>query len=140
MLYLLSTRAREGPTYFPIQFLFHWLLWLFRLSPWSSAVPYKTAKYLRSVLSELGFHQQTATPLYCDNVAAIHMVNHSIPTKRTRHVDIQHFAIQEWARKGDITLLHIPGVINPSDSATKATTWILHSRHVRRAMGHHGVP
>ena len=97
----------------------------------------KVAKYLRFVLLELGFAQTQPTPLYVDNQAAIAMVNERKPTTRSRHIDIQHFAIQEWRAAGDVILHHIPGVINPSDQATKPLGWALLSRHARRSMGHH---
>jgi hypothetical protein len=98
----------------------------------------KMAKYLRSVLHDLGFPQHTATPIYCDNEAAILMTNACKPTQRSRHIDIQWYAIQEWMRRGDIVLKHIAGTINPADSLTKALGWILHLRHIRQLMGHHG--
>jgi hypothetical protein len=47
------------------------------------------------------------------------------------------FAIQDWKDRGDILLAHIPGVINPADALTKALGWVLHSRHLRRVLGHH---
>jgi hypothetical protein len=56
----------------------------------------KIAKYLRSILNELGYTQNEPTTLYEDNAAAILMINASRPTPRSRHIDIQHFAIQEW--------------------------------------------
>ena len=98
----------------------------------------KTAKYLRSVLHELGIPQTDPTPLYEDNMAAIAMINERKPTPRSRHIDIQHFAIQEWRQRGLIIMHHIPGVINVADQATKALSWTLHSRHARRSMGHYG--
>jgi hypothetical protein len=98
----------------------------------------KLAKYLRSVLEELGFAQEGPTPLYEDNLAAIAMINQKKPTSRSRHIDIQYFAIQEWKRRGLIVMRHIPGVINVADQATKALSWVLHSRHARRSMGHYG--
>jgi Reverse transcriptase (RNA-dependent DNA polymerase) len=100
----------------------------------------KMAKYLRSVLTDLGFPQPSATPIYCDNEAAILMTNACKPTQRSRHIDIQWYAIQEWMRRGDIILKHLAGTINPADSLTKALGWILHLRHIRRLMGHHGKP
>ena len=65
------------------------------------------------------------------------MVNESRPTPRARHIDIQHFAIQEWREIGDILMRHCPGVLNSSDDLTKALGWVLHSRHARRSMGHY---
>jgi hypothetical protein len=76
-------------------------------------------------------------PLYVDNQAAIAMINENKPTPRSRHIDIQHFAIQEWCVHELIELHHIPGVVNPADQATKALGWTLHSRHTQRAMGHY---
>jgi Reverse transcriptase (RNA-dependent DNA polymerase) len=100
----------------------------------------KIAKYLRSILDELGYAQPGPTVLYEDNQAAILMINASRPTPRSRHIDIQHFAIQEWKAQGDIILCHIPGIINPADALTKSLGTTLHFRHVRRLMGHYGAP
>jgi hypothetical protein len=100
----------------------------------------KTAKYLRAILLQLGFAPNGPTPIYEDNMSAIKMVNARIPTERSRHIDIQHFAIQDWKDRGVIELRHIPGIINPADDLTKPLGWILHLRHVRRLMGHFGHP
>jgi len=100
----------------------------------------KTAKYLRSALKGLGFPEEDPAPLYVDDKAAIDVINQDKPTPRSRHIDIQHFAIQEWRAKEIIRLFHIAGVLNASDQATKALGWILHHRHARRGVGHFGVP
>ena len=100
----------------------------------------KISKYLRSILHELGYSQTGPTPLYEDNAAAILMINAKRPTSRSRHVDIQHFAIQEWKANNEIILFHIPGIINIADALTKSLGTTLHHRHVRRMMGHHGAP
>jgi hypothetical protein len=99
----------------------------------------KSIKYLRFVLADLGsdFVQEHPTIMYEDNAAAILMINSSKPTPRSRHIDIQHFAIQEWKLRGDIILSHLAGILNIADVLTKCLGWILHSRHIRRAMGHH---
>ena len=80
------------------------------------------------------------TKLYEDNEAAMARVNENKPTPRARHVDIQHFAIQEWRQRGLVSLHHIPTSINVADAGTKLLGWTLHSRHVRRAMGHFRHP
>ena len=80
----------------------------------------KIAKYLRAVLAELGYPQSGPTPLYEDNQAAIAMINEDRPTERSRHIDIQHFAIQEWRARGIIRMVYIPTSINVADAATKA--------------------
>ena len=68
------------------------------------------------------------------------MINERRPTACSRHIDIQHFAIQEWRARGLLEVRHIAGILNPLDAATKALGFALHSRHVRRAMGHFGRP
>ena len=100
----------------------------------------KAVKHLRSVLSDLNLLPNKPSIIYEDNKATIDMINDSKPTARSRHIDIQHFAIQEWRDRGEIELKHIPGVINPADDETKALGWVLHSRHSLRAMGHYGPP
>ena len=100
----------------------------------------KAAKMLRSILQQLGFRQHGSTPIWVDNAAAIMMANAKKPTERSRHIDIQHFALQEWVQAGDVELAHIPGVINPSDALTKALGWVLHRRHCTRFMGLAGSP
>ena len=97
----------------------------------------KIALYIRSILFELGFACTGATPIYEDNKSTIDIVNSSVPTERARHVYIQYFAIQDWKEWGCIELIHIPGILNPSDTLTKPLGWVLHSRHCRRFMGHY---
>ena len=96
----------------------------------------KHAKYLRAVLLELGFPQDGPTPLYEDNMSAINMINNRVPTERSRHIDIQYFAIQDWAEAKEIVMRHIPGTISIPDGLTKALGWVLHARHAHRMMGH----
>ena len=97
----------------------------------------KHAKCLRSILKELGFPPSGPTPIYEDNSSAIAIINAKTPTERSRHIDIQHFAIQDWKEAGDILINYLPGVINPADDLTKPLGWVLHHRHVRRFMGHY---
>ncbi len=97
----------------------------------------KQARYLRFILHELGFPQLSPTPIYEDNISAINMVNSRVPTERSRHIDIQYFAIQDWKDNGDIEMRHASGIINSADDMTKPLGWVLHHRHCRRTMGHY---
>jgi len=87
----------------------------------------KAVKHLHSVLCDLGLPQQKATIIYEDNKAAIDMINNSKPMTQSRHIDVQHFTIQEWQNWGEIEMHHIPGILNPADDETKALSWMLHS-------------
>ena len=97
----------------------------------------KVIKYLRYILAELDAIKPGPTILYIDNQAALAMINESRPTSRARHIEIQHYAIQEWYKAKDIVMKHIPGIINSSDDLTKALGQVLHGRHARRNMGHY---
>jgi hypothetical protein len=97
----------------------------------------KIAKYLRSILAELGFPQTEPTQLFENNIATIKkMMNASRPTPRSHYINIQYFAIQDWKKAGETILLHIPGIKNPSDDPTKALSWVMHSRHARHLIRH----
>ena len=48
----------------------------------------KTAKFLCSVLTDLGFPPAAPTTLHCDNIAAINMVNSCKPTPRARQFTV----------------------------------------------------
>ena len=70
-------------------------------------------------------------------MSAINMINNRVPTERSRHIDIQHFAIQDWHDNQEIIMKHIAGTISIPDDLTKPLGWVLHSRHARRMMGHY---
>jgi len=97
----------------------------------------KHARHMRAIMTDLGFPPKGPTVMCCDNQSAINMINARVPTERSRHIDIQHFAIQDWKESGAIVMEFISGVINPSDDLTKPLGWVLHDRHARRIMGHH---
>ena len=52
-------------------------------------------------------------------------------------LDIRYFALQDWKADGDIEMVHIPGIVNPSDDLTKPLGWILHEQHCQQTMGHY---
>jgi dUTP pyrophosphatase len=91
--------------------------------------------YTRSILDELGIDQTQATTLYEDNQGALLMANAQQPTKRTRHMDIKTFALQEWCEKDLIILHKIHTTHNWSDALTKAQGRILFYRHMYHIMG-----
>eukprot|EP00957_Ditylum_brightwellii_P064498 4894677-Ditylum_brightwellii.AAC.1 len=56
----------------------------------------KMAKYLHTILNELGIAQHKPTMVYEDNAAAIMMANANKPNDCTWHIDMSYFALQEW--------------------------------------------
>jgi hypothetical protein len=99
----------------------------------------KVAKYVRFVLNDLGFPQAT-TVIYEDNEPTENIVNHNRPTERSCHIKIRYFGLQHWRALGDITLLHVPGIVNPADALTKALARVAQHRLSRFLMGHYRPP
>jgi hypothetical protein len=64
------------------------------------------------------------------------MANAQRPTKRTRHMDIKHFTIQQWVAEDLLCLKRIDTVDNHSDAMTKALGRTLFYRHFNYIMGH----
>ena len=91
--------------------------------------------YVRSILDEIGIPQDNATVLYEDNQGALLMANAQQPTKRTRHMDIKNFALQDWVKNDLIELVRISTNDNYSDVMTKATGRVLFYRHMNYVMG-----
>ena len=97
----------------------------------------KTARHIRSILTELGFNQDEPTPIHEDNKPTMDIIALQKPTECTRHIDIRFFAIHDWTHKSeDMSLHHMPGVTNPSDDLTEPLGRVLHERHARHVMGH----
>ena len=79
----------------------------------------KAILYLRSILDQLGVSQDHATILYEDNAGALLMATAQQPTRRTRHMEIKHFALQDWIEQDLLSLLRIDTSSNISDGFTK---------------------
>ena len=89
------------------------------------------------VLKQLDYKQQSPTLIYVDNLLALKMINdNKSPTEQARHIGIRYFALQEWKLDGSIIMIHVKGVLNPSDGLTKPLGYILRSRHCCQIMGH----
>ena len=100
----------------------------------------KMIKCVCTITNQIGIPQEKATEIAEDNKATMDIVNEGKPTKRTRHVDIQTFAVQEWRLGGILILKKIHTTVNPADASTKALDSTKFLRHVARMMGLHGPP
>jgi hypothetical protein len=98
----------------------------------------KDIKYFRQLFVDLGFPITKPTLMAKDNAGTILIANHRRPSGRTRHLDIQYFATQEWVQRGLVFFFKIDGTANPSDAMSKVLYRILHRRHFDRIMGYNG--
>ena len=95
----------------------------------------KLTLYLRSMLQDLDIPQISATEIHEDNEAAIAMANASRPTRRTRHMDIKHFALLDWVATDQMILSAISTHDNPADGLTKSLGPRLFARHSTTLLG-----
>ncbi|KAL7502067.1 hypothetical protein ACHAXN_000155 [Cyclotella atomus] len=91
--------------------------------------------FLRSVLYDLDIPQDAATTLYEDNEGATTMANAGKPTPRSRHINTNFYAIQEWVECDLVILQRIDTSINLADPLTKSLNRILFHRHRDFNMG-----
>ena len=91
--------------------------------------------YLRTIMEQIGIPQENATILYEDNQGALLMARAKQPTKRTKHIDIRYFALQDWVERDLISMKRIATADNSSDALTKATARTLFYRHNNHILG-----
>jgi hypothetical protein len=95
----------------------------------------KMILFFRSLLQDVGLELTDATVMFEDNNGALLMANAQQPTKRTRHIDIKHFALLDWVER-DMVILHaISTHDNAADAMTKTLTKQLFYRHFDTYMG-----
>ena len=79
--------------------------------------------------------QHHATTLFEDNQGALMMATAQKPTRRTKHMDTRHFALQDWVDKDLITMKRITTSDNYADAMTKALPRTLFHRHMDYIQG-----
>eukprot|EP00957_Ditylum_brightwellii_P081377 6189928-Ditylum_brightwellii.AAC.1 len=78
------------------------------------------AKYLRTVLNDLGIQQHGPTTIYENNAASIVMANNNKPNSKTLHIDFNYFTLQEWVAYSEVKLACIQGIVNLADALATA--------------------
>jgi hypothetical protein len=95
----------------------------------------KMALYVRSILIDIGIDQTHATLLYEDNLGAYLMADAQQPTKRTHHMDILYFSLQDWVEQDMFVLEPIRTTNNGADMFTKGLNRTLFHKHRDNIMG-----
>ena len=95
----------------------------------------KAILFVRSILDEIQIPQSDATILSIDNKGALLMANAQKPTRRTRHVEMKHFALLDWVERDLLNLVSVSSSDNIADALTKSLGRILHYRHFDKITG-----
>ena len=80
----------------------------------------KEAVWIRTLLSEIGFQQTSATVIHQDNQSTIALAHNPINHGRTKHIDVIHHYIQELIENEEIQLTYCPTASMIADIMTKA--------------------
>ena len=73
---------------------------------------------------------EKCTLVYNDNEACVAW-SHSVTNKGTKHLNLRENSVREAHSFNEVNVLHIPGVINPSDIYTKEIKDDAHFRRLR---------
>ena len=79
----------------------------------------KEAVWLRRILEELGFPQDTTT-IYEDNMGAVLFTRNNVNHKRNKHIDIRYHYTRQLVEKGDISVRYLPTQYMIADLLTKS--------------------
>lgn len=79
----------------------------------------KEAIWLRTLLSEIGFPQESPSTIHVDNQGAIALANNPVHHARTKHIDIRHHFIRERIQSQEIELVYCPTDQMIADVLTK---------------------
>ena len=94
----------------------------------------KEAIWLRKLLADVGFVQEGATTIMCDNQGCIALAKNPTHHSRTKHIDVQHHFIREKLESDEIRLEYCPTEDMVADVLTKALAKDRHQR-LAKAMG-----
>ncbi|KAJ3473640.1 hypothetical protein NLI96_g12898 [Meripilus lineatus] len=89
----------------------------------------KEAIWLRSLLDNLHFPIDHATPINCDNQSAIAFAHDHQFHARSKHIDIRHHFIRQHISDKEIVVPHVATQDNVADVLTKALPRDAHTRH-----------
>ena len=76
--------------------------------------------FVRTLLSEMGLHQEAPTTLRVDNSGAVELSRDRKSCHRSRHVDRRFFKVRELEALGIVKVEHVSTHDNRADMLTKA--------------------
>ena len=81
----------------------------------------KDILFLSQIIHDLNLQDDLlgkSTHIYNDNMACVQW-SRNRTTRSIRHIQLRENAVREAVQKGTITVIHVPGKLNPSDILTK---------------------
>lgn len=94
----------------------------------------QTSVWLRRLLSDLGFVQESPVKIYEDNQGCIAMAKNPVNHERTKHIDIKYHFVRELVTRGVIEISYLETEEMLADILTKGMTRDRHDK-LCRAIG-----
>jgi len=71
------------------------------------------------LLSLLGYPQNNATFIHCDNMGAISLIWNLVFHSHTKHIDVKHHYVRDRVEAQDIDFKYVPTTLNFTDILMK---------------------
>lgn len=81
---------------------------------------YTNSDWIRNILKDLHQKQNDLTPLFCDNINTIYMINNLVFHGRSNHIETKYHFIRDLVQSHQIKLLHCRTKEQSADIFTKA--------------------
>jgi hypothetical protein len=95
-----------------------------------------SALFATKACEELGYSVEPVRNIWVDNKAEIDWINKSVPSKRSRHVDIRLYRCRHLQQQGEIRVQYVPSFENTADILTKPLAAPLFHRLAGKILGH----
>ena len=82
----------------------------------------KSTVWCRRLLKDFGCHVNAATPLHCDNAAALILAQTPIVSGKSKHIEIRFHYVRECISKGKLKPHFLEGARMIADLLTKNLT------------------
>jgi len=79
----------------------------------------KEAVWLQTLLSLIGYPQNTATLIHCDNMGTISLICNPVFHLHTKHIDVKHHYVRDRVEAQDVNFEYVPTALNLADLLIK---------------------
>eukprot|EP00043_Microstomoeca_roanoka_P019083 m.209879 g.209879 ORF g.209879 m.209879 type:complete len:1254 (-) comp16937_c0_seq51:130-3891(-) len=79
----------------------------------------KETIWVRNLLSDLGYKQETPTTIFTDSKPAMEIASKEQTTKRTKHINVRYHFVRQQIQQGTIEVKYLRTTEQPADAFTK---------------------
>ena len=99
-----------------------------------------TAIYARHVIEELEYKSEDSRKVFVDNTGSLDWMAGSVPTKRSKHMEVRLFRSKHLVEDGEVCMEYVPTEDNIADLLTKSLPRAQYERLAKMMLGHDLIP